>query len=232
MIKPIFTAAAWAVATSMAQAATSFAGFGPFTWRITDLAPDDGIAPSFHVYGPGDPRMFFDEFTFRDFRGNEVFHDTTGPATITLTRDRNDNVVGVSGRTSGPNAAWFELLEARSVPDYFLTPHTQLTLTVPYTLSYDARDGFARAALNMTSFLAVGSRDPQAAGELTLFMQQSSAGDSHDSIEDNRSIGDFVSQFVMTLKNTTPLGGVVGFFSQFISSGRSAAVGCMRSLRR
>jgi hypothetical protein len=211
-----------------AQAATSSSSIGAPIFALTDLAPGDGISPVFRPFRFGDDLSFFTEdFRFLGALQPEVVQ-TTGRASVTTKLGATGALMEFAGRTSGPDSS-YGVYSTYASPIFYLTPNTLLTLTFPYKLAYDGRDGFASAAINLDSKF-VASRNPLT-GDSALELR-AARDDALDSTAGTPSVGQRISQFVLTFRNSTAQAGAVGYFYGLFASGRSAAVGCMRSLKR
>lgn len=211
-----------------AQAATSFSSIGAPVFGLTDLAPGDGIAPVFRPFHFGDDLSFFaEDFRFLGALQPEIVQ-TTGRASVTTKLGATGALMEFSGRTSGPDSS-YGVYSTYSSPIFYLTPNTLLTMTFPYKLSYDGRDGFASANINLDAKF-VASRNPTT-GDTALDLR-ASRNDALGSDAGAPSVGERISQFVLSFRNAAAQPGAVGYFYGLFASGRSAAVGCMRSLKR
>ena len=212
-----------------AQAATSFSRIGAPVFGLTDLAPGDGIAPAFRPFQAGDDLLFFlEDFRFLGALQPEVVQ-TTGSASAGAKFGSTGALTEFGGRTSGPNSSYgvYSSFMSRSI--FYLTPNTLLTMTFPYRLSYDGRDGFASADINLDARF-VASRN-RLSGDTALDLR-GTRSDAVGSVAPAPSVGERISQFVLSFRNTTAQPGAVAYFYALFASGRSAAVGCMRSLKR
>lgn len=215
MIRSIL-ALAMCGAAFAAHAAASSAQVGDPVFKLFDLDASDGIAAGIHVYGqPGDPPDF--DLATSGLRRPEGVQITTGAATVTSTVSATSRTGSFGGFTSGPSAS-YGLFSDGLYGAFTVTPHTRLTVTLPYTLNYNAgRGGFASAGLDMSALLV---------GPATSL--SGSAAASHSSAPGDL-FGRIVSGLKLTLQNNSATSGVFAYAAQLFAQGRSAAAGCMRS---
>jgi len=218
MIRSMLALATFGAAFA-AQAASSSAGVGDPVFKLFDLDLNDGIAPEIHGYGqPGDPPDF--ELSTSGLRRPGSVQMTTGTATVTSTVTARSQSGSFGGFTSGPSAS-YGIFSDGIYGAYTVTPHTTLTMTLPYTLAYNAgRGGFASAGLDLSALL-VG---PPTSGS-------ASDGAAHQSAPGDL-FGRVVAALRVTLQNNAATSGVFAYATQLFAQGRSAAAGCMRSAFR
>ena len=212
-------ALAMCAAAFAAHAASSSASVSDPVFNLSDLDTSDGIAPEIHRYGqPGDPPDF--DLLTSGLRRPESVQMTTGAATVTSTVSARSQSGSFGGFTSGPSAS-YGLFSDGLYGAYTVTPHTRLTVTLPYTLAYNAGSGgFASAGLDMSALLI---------GPPTSLT--GSAAASHSSATGD-VFGRIGAGLKVTLQNNTATSGVFAYATQLFAQGRSAATGCMRSALR
>jgi hypothetical protein len=209
-------ALALCAAAFAAHAASSSASVAGPVFKLFDLDTGDGIAPEIHPYGqPGDPPDF--DLLTSGLRRPGSVQMTTGAATVTSTVSARSQSGSFGGFTSGASAS-YGLFSDGIYGAYTVTPHTQLTVTLPYTLAWNAGiGGFATAGLDMSA---------QLVGPPTTLTGRAAA--AHSSAPGDL-FGRIVSGLKLTLQNNEATSGVFAYATQLFAQGRSAAAACMRS---
>jgi hypothetical protein len=236
--KSVIAFAALVAASSLVHAANSSATIGTPVFSLFDLDPLDGITPSFHVFRPGvdfqpgsNPQDF--RFSLGIFAPSES--STTGSATTASVLGANAVLRSFGGSTNG-GVGFYDGYDTSyrvnvNHGDLFaLTPETQVNITFPFTLAWNAKDGgSASASIDVESQLIAGVDTRYSGRYVALLNTSDRRMTTAGSAENGNPVGNLVSQFVLSMKNTTREGGVFANFYGLLARGQSAAVGCMRS---